>query len=69
MILFFRSYFKMIHAINEKVDNCAYISIVIFTVNFSVLFLSANEKSHAMQMFLRLHSENEVVLFAIENFF
>ena len=66
IVFLFVRYFKTVNTINDKVDNCAYASIAIFIVNFSVLFLFTNEKALnikkiiAMQMFFRLQSEHEV---------
>ena len=68
-VFLFCSYFKTVNTVNNKVDNCAYVSIAIFTLNLSVLFClrmkkSLNiKKSIAIQMFLRLHSERSTKFF------
>ena len=59
------SCFKMVKAINDKDDNCAYVGIASFTVNLSVLFCLLMKKSLnvkkiiAMQIFLLLHLEHK----------
>ena len=64
--LVFCSYFKTFNATNNKVDNCAHVSMAIFPVNLSVLFCLRIKKSLnikkliAMQMFSHLHANHEV---------
>ena len=53
----------MVSAKNNKVNNCAYVSIAILTVNLSILFCLQMKKSlnirkaMVLKMFLHLHSE------------
>ena len=53
MLFFVSSYFKTVNAINDKVYNSIFVSIVIFTVNLPVLFCLRMKKSLNIKKLLR----------------